>query len=284
VIKKKRFWSSAGAMLRDGIIVGLHLDPGDVAGPVTPYNQEMRRRLWATIMEFDFQASFDQGVPSLLNGLYHDSNAPLNVDDEAFDEETAELPASKPATDFTYSSFQSLSRQSLPLRLELHSVLAKTRDGLDWEQVSRYTDLITQEIDALPAWDLEPKEDVGSTKKPLLVHTMLHLQLRQFLMPLHQPFLKLRKYSSKFQGAEFIYYSAARDMVLMHDRLFQTGVRALSFLREDIMYAAVNLCNVTLHQPRGKMFLLVQPMSHADHCQRIDKPDHVQLDGDDPAH
>ncbi|KAH9893683.1 fungal-specific transcription factor domain-containing protein [Xylariomycetidae sp. FL2044] len=250
VIKKKRFWTTAGAMVREGVVLGLHQDPDQVSAKINPYYSEMRRRLWATIVEFDLQASFDQGVPSLLSQVENNVNAPRNIDDDGFDENSDGLPLSLPATDYTFTSYQHFSRQSLPLRLELNRILTGPPIDLEWEQVLQYTDLITQEVDALPAWNLESEKGPEVSHKPMLAHTLLHLQLKQFLIPLHQPFLKMRKHNSRYQVAEFIYYNAARDMVIMHDQLYQKGIRTLYFLREDTMNAAMNLCNVFMHQPR----------------------------------
>ncbi|CAJ2511196.1 Uu.00g068210.m01.CDS01 [Anthostomella pinea] len=251
IIKKKRFWTTAGSMIREAITIGLHQDPDHAGKRISPYNAEMRRRLWATMVEFDVQASHNQGVPTLLSQVYNDTDAPGNLDDESFDESSTELPISRPRLEYTFSSYAHLSRQSLPLRLELNKLLTGPPVDLEWEQVLQYSDMITQEIDALPEWDLEMEENSEMSHKPILAHTLLHVQLRQYLIPLHQPYLKLRKYHSKYQTAEFVYYSAARDLVMMHDRLFQKGIRALYFLREDSLRAAMNLCNVSLHQPKG---------------------------------
>lgn len=267
VIKKKRFWMTSGAIIREGITLGLHQDPEHMGTKMLPYWQEMRRRIWATMVEFDVQASFDQGLPTLMSQVYNDADAPRNIDDEGFDEESLELPESRPSSEHTFSSYQHLSRQSLSLRLELNRILTGPLPKPDWDQAIRYTELISQEIDALPEWNLDDDKSPESSHKPILAHTLLHLQLRQYLLPLLQPFLKLRKYNSKYQLAEFLYYNAARDIVLMHDRLFQKGIRALYFLRDDTMIATWNLCNVMLYQPRG-MFLLLLSLFCKPHSQQ----------------
>ncbi|KAI1431560.1 hypothetical protein GGR50DRAFT_697913 [Xylaria sp. CBS 124048] len=256
IIKKKRFWATSGGIIRDAITIGLHQEPNVLTSDISPYNVEMRRRLWATMVEFDLQASFDLGVPTVLSQVFNHTEAPSNVDDDCFDEDSTELPLSRPRTEYTFSSFAHFSRKSLPLRLELCRLLTGSPIDLDWEQVLHYTDMITREIDALPAWDVDCDREPASSHKPSLTHTLLHIQLRQYLIPLHQPFIKLRRSQSKYQMAEFIYYTAARDLVLMHDRLFQKGIRTLYFLREDSIGAAINLCNISLLQPKNSQFLI----------------------------
>ncbi|RYC55804.1 hypothetical protein CHU98_g10404 [Xylaria longipes] len=256
ILKKKRFWITSGGLVCKAISIGLHQDPDTISSDISPYNKEMRRRLWSTIVEFDLQASFDLGVPTLLSQVHLDAQPPRNIDDDSFDQDSTELPISKPRSEYTFSSYAHFSRQSIPARLELYKILTGPPVDLDWEQVLQYTDMVTREIDALPAWDLESDQNSGVSHKPSLAFTLLHIQLRQFLVPLHQPFLKLRKSHSRYQMSEFIYYTAARDLVLMHDRLFQKGIRTLYFLREDSISAAMNLCNIALLQPKGSTSLI----------------------------
>ena len=262
-MKKKRFWKNAGAMTQDAITVGLHREPSHMSDKISPFNQEMRRRIWATIQSYDLQASFDHGLPSILCSLHYDVNPPRNIDDDEFDEDTRELPPSRPPTEYTFSSYQHISRQSLPLRLELSRVLTGPPEELDYDRVIRYTNEINQEIDSLPSWDVgEAESGEGVLKKPLLAYTLLHIQLRQYIIPLHQPFLRLRKTNSKYQYSEIIYYNAARDMVLLHDRLAQQGIRTLNFLREDSLTLAINLCSVTMLQPRGSTNMIMINSQH----------------------
>ncbi|GAB0133621.1 hypothetical protein EsDP_00002025 [Epichloe bromicola] len=268
-IKKKRFWTSSGALVQDGISVGLHREPSHMGGgKITVYNQEMRRRIWTTMQEFDMQASFDHGLPTLLSQLHYDTNPPRNLDDEDFDEATTtSLPPPKPAEEYTFCSFQNLTRRSLPLRLELSRLLTGPMAAeIDYDQVIRYTNDLTHEIDALPSWDMKNLQGGGGgggeKKNPLIAYTLLHVQLRQYMIPLHQPYLKLRRQNSKYQYSEIIYYNAARDIVLLHDKLHEQGVRSLNFLREDALTTAINLCSVTMLQPRGSTNMIMINSHH----------------------
>ncbi|KAK3683976.1 fungal-specific transcription factor domain-containing protein [Podospora appendiculata] len=261
-IKKKRFWKGAGALTQDAVTVGLHREPSHISHKISPFNQEMRRRIWATIQSYDLQASFDHGLPTLLSSLHYDVNQPRNIDDDEFDEDTKELPPSKPPSEYTFSSYQHLSRQSLSLRLELSKVLTGPPEELDYDRVIRYTNDLNQEIDSLPSWDVSNNGGGSVLKKPLLAYTLLHIQLRQYIIPLHQPFLRLRKTNSKYQYSEIIYYNAARDMVLLNDKLAQQGIRTLNFLREDNLTLAINLCSVTMLQPRGSTNMIMINSQH----------------------
>lgn len=63
-VKKKRYWTDSGVLVRDAMELGLHRNSGYMPNTqVTPFYQEMRRRIWATIQELDLQAAFDHRMP-----------------------------------------------------------------------------------------------------------------------------------------------------------------------------------------------------------------------------
>ncbi|KAL1844749.1 hypothetical protein VTK73DRAFT_1856 [Phialemonium thermophilum] len=257
-VKKKRFWTESGVLAREGIVLGLHLDPARLPNAqISPFHQEMRRRLWATIQEFDLQAAFDNGSPMLDGPANFDVDPPRNLHDEDFDEDSTDLPPSRPIAEYTAASYQNLARWTLPLRLEISRLLSRPRGEIEYEEAVRYTDRIMQEIDALPSWDASGQAAaVEGAKKPLLATSLLQIQLLQYLFPLHLPFLRMRKANARYQFSETIYYNAARDIVLLHETLMQHGVQTLNFLRDDALTLAVNLCSVAMLSSLGSRSLM----------------------------
>jgi hypothetical protein len=254
-VKKKRFWKNAGALVQDAVSVGLHRDPG--SSKVSPFHQEMRRRIWSTIQSFDLQGSFDHGLPSLLPSLPSDASPPRNIDDDEFDEDSDTLPASKPIDEYTYSSYQHVSRRSLPLRLELCRVLTGPHEDISYDDVIRYTSEITREIDSLPSWNAGEERVGEGTKSPLLAYTLLHIQLRSYIVPLHQSYIRQRNKDSKYQYSQMVYYSAVRDMILLLDALMKQGIRALNFFFELNLTLAINICSIAMLQPRGSTNMIM---------------------------
>ncbi|KAK1538194.1 fungal specific transcription factor domain-containing protein [Colletotrichum paranaense] len=88
--------------------MGLHRDPDRLlaAGTViSPYEGEMRRRMWNMAVQLDLLVSFHMGLPSMLNGIDADCSLPRNLIDEDFDEDTLVLPPARPATDYTEMTY-----------------------------------------------------------------------------------------------------------------------------------------------------------------------------------
>lgn len=60
-IKEKRAWRSAGELLRHAMDAGMHRNITPNAGAISVFDQEMRRRIWATILELELMAASDKG-------------------------------------------------------------------------------------------------------------------------------------------------------------------------------------------------------------------------------
>jgi len=88
----------AGAML--GMVVrmayemGYHRDP-DSFGSFTVFEGEMRRRLWASVVQMDLMMSFMLGLPSNIHLETCDTRAPRNLLDSDFDVDTKVLPEAR---------------------------------------------------------------------------------------------------------------------------------------------------------------------------------------------
>jgi len=82
--------------------MGMHRDPKHYPN-MAPFEGEMRRRLWTILVEIDLLVSFQFGVPSNIHKSNYDTEPPRNLLDEDFDQDTKELPPSRPETESTVS-------------------------------------------------------------------------------------------------------------------------------------------------------------------------------------
>ncbi|KAG4028690.1 hypothetical protein MFRU_020g01290 [Monilinia fructicola] len=83
-------WSLTGLVMRIGQSLGLHRD-GEKFG-LSPYNTEMRRRLWWQICVLDVRASEDHGSdPSIFDHTF-DTKFPLSINDADLDPDMKEPP------------------------------------------------------------------------------------------------------------------------------------------------------------------------------------------------
>jgi hypothetical protein len=61
-MKTKEFYQETQAHIAYMRAIGLHRDPDIFKGRCTTFESEIRRRLWATSLELELQASIDRGM------------------------------------------------------------------------------------------------------------------------------------------------------------------------------------------------------------------------------
>ncbi|RFU35212.1 hypothetical protein B7463_g1097, partial [Scytalidium lignicola] len=94
-----------GSAVRLALRMGLHRDPTKVGGDMSPFQGEMRRRMWQVITQIDLLSSFHIGLPSMIHAIETDTLYPRNLLDTDFDEDSTELPPSRPEDERTPLSY-----------------------------------------------------------------------------------------------------------------------------------------------------------------------------------
>jgi len=94
-------WMMTGLAIRMGQALGLQRD-GSNFKDLSPFETEMRRRVWWALCAGDIRASEDQGTdPTILTGTF-DTKLPLNIDDADISEDSDQTPLPKDGyTDMT---------------------------------------------------------------------------------------------------------------------------------------------------------------------------------------
>ncbi|KAF7549048.1 hypothetical protein G7Z17_g6663 [Cylindrodendrum hubeiense] len=94
----------SGVCVRLMLKMGLHRDPSKLAN-ISPFEGEMRRRMWNMAIQVELIVSFHMGLPSMLQGFETDTTVPRNLQDEDFDEDSVDLPPGRPPTDYTAMTY-----------------------------------------------------------------------------------------------------------------------------------------------------------------------------------
>lgn len=181
----EKLWSSTGALVRSAMVMGLHVDPSNISG-FTPFQAEMRRRLWATTLEIDLQACVATTFPLVLPEISA-SQLPSNLNDTEFDEDSTTLPASQSASTYTDNIYQVVLATSLPLRLKAVSIVQHSTPDL--QEALKLGRKIADLIDRVPAAVSLERNDTISDSGSLLHRVLLDLYLRRPLLCLYKPLL-----------------------------------------------------------------------------------------------
>ncbi|KAI1406487.1 fungal-specific transcription factor domain-containing protein [Hypoxylon fuscum] len=114
-------------MIRMMLKMGLHRDPSKLPN-ITPYDGEMRRRLWNLATQLDLLVAFNLGLPSMMHGIESDVGLPMHLMDSDFDKDTKELPPARPLTDYTPLTYpvikSAISRVFFLVVRQAHSLTA----------------------------------------------------------------------------------------------------------------------------------------------------------------
>lgn len=102
--------AEAGVLVSVSIIVrlamrmGYHRDPAPYPG-MTPFQGEMRRRVWTVVRQSDLLFSSQAGLPPICRSSDSNCELPRNLYDDELFEEMKELPPSRPLTEATPISY-----------------------------------------------------------------------------------------------------------------------------------------------------------------------------------
>lgn len=184
-VGKDLLWVSLGTLVRCAMQMGLHRDPDHFVSMSVP-ESELRRRLWATIMELNVQSSLDSGMPPTQSLESFDTKCPTNLNDE--DLVNPDSASSRNLEDHvTDTSVQIILFHTLRPRIDMLSALNGSQTGgfnqsmLTWS--SQIVDACSQLHRAIRG---VPKSQATSFRLRLAIYF-----LRRFLLPLSGLIVKL---------------------------------------------------------------------------------------------
>jgi hypothetical protein len=186
-------WISAGSLLCTAMHMGLHRDPSNFP-KVSFLHTELRRRLWASVMEIYLQSSMDAGGTPTVSTSDSDCRMPSNLDDVSLiDARNHPNGTSTPSDTFTQSSIQIALARSLPIRLKIAKSINGCGPGMSYEEtISVGAELISIMRDN----SQELASYKSSSGKPTAFHIkVVDLLVHRFLLGLHHAFL-VRSYSN----------------------------------------------------------------------------------------
>ncbi|OTB16195.1 hypothetical protein K445DRAFT_59509 [Daldinia sp. EC12] len=123
--------------------MGYHRDPKNFP-VISPFDGEIRRRTWAALYQANLIFSSQMGLPSILKDNQIDTEEPHNLADSDFDEDTTELPPSRPETELTPVLY----------------IITRSRVSRTWEKVRDIaTDTIPHKYEEILAMEKRVQDD-----------------------------------------------------------------------------------------------------------------------------
>lgn len=95
-------WTLSAVILRLATGLGLHRDGTNFG--LTPFETEMRRRLWWHVCIIDLRAAEDHGTDPMINDAMYDTKMPLNINDDDISPDSKTFPPERAEfTDMTFT-------------------------------------------------------------------------------------------------------------------------------------------------------------------------------------
>ncbi|EPS31528.1 hypothetical protein PDE_06483 [Penicillium oxalicum 114-2] len=141
-------WVLTGVIARLAMRMGYHRD-SKVFPNVTPFQGEMRRRVWAFVRQADLLFSFQVGMPSMLRTTDTDTELPRNLYDDDFDEDSPELPPARQLSEPTPISY-------LICKARLSYAFGRVNEYYSAVATSSYEQVMDIDADLRRARDLIP--------------------------------------------------------------------------------------------------------------------------------
>ncbi|KAE8371229.1 hypothetical protein BDV26DRAFT_276517 [Aspergillus bertholletiae] len=186
-MKRSKAWLDTGTLIKQAMLAGYHRDPSRYT-KIAPFNKEMRRRIWTTIVELDLEVSLERGMPPSVQYGDYDTAPALNLNDNELQETSEELPAERPLSEMTDCSFQSVLIQSLPARLKACKLMHSPRISCCYDEILHMDWELNRYLSQIPAWAASEGEDLQTQHKIILIRSLLQMKIGHSLLSIHTPF------------------------------------------------------------------------------------------------
>ncbi|KAK9603429.1 hypothetical protein V6Z90_001509 [Aspergillus fumigatus] len=241
--------------------MGYHRDPCHFPG-ISPFRGEMRRRLWATVLMSDILISNQMGMPRMISDWQYDTAEPRNLNDADFDEDTVELPQSRPETEHT-TALGIIARRRMLKALGMIADLTSAVQPCSYAEVMRVDKLFHEAAASIPP-PLQMKPMAASvTDSPQVIMARLfirHMFYKGQVM-LHRRFLYMR---SPSQNEDIYEYSrkacldaSLEALAIQHildeetcpgGQLHTMRWRVTSIMNHQFLTATMILCSLLYHE------------------------------------
>ena len=182
-------WLLLGMVVQLALSMGYHRDPGNFLN-ISPFDGEIRRRVWKSIVQADLRLSIQMGLPRLLKSQQSDTAEPRNLLDSDFDEATVELPPSRPETEVTPVLYGLAKNRIDSISGLISDLVADTREHPYPEIMELDRKLQEAEASLPPIFRWQPLSQSFMVPPQIILHRVwLQLAVQRLLIWLHRRYL-----------------------------------------------------------------------------------------------
>lgn len=220
-----------GVAVRLCLRMGLHRDATKIAGNLSVFEAEQRRRMWHLIVQVDLLASFHIGLPGMVQAIESDTELPRNLRDVDFHEDSTELPPSRPESEMTEMSY-SLTKGNIA---RVFGQIAQESNRLSpstYNEILRLDGLLNQAFAEVPEFFRIVPIELAITDPTSLVIQRYSIAMLYYKSKcvLHRRYLLEARKNNKFEHSKRAGLDAALQILhfqsSIHDAIQPEGLLA----------------------------------------------------------
>lgn len=191
-------WVLMGMIVRLAMRMGYHRD-SKFFPDLTPFQGEMRRRVWSFVRTGDLLFSFQIALPPMVRLGDSDTDLPRNIYDDEFDENSTALPPPRPQSEATPISYMiAKSKLSLGFGRVLEEINGVNRKSYD--EVLKIDTALREIYDTVPAHlKVRPMSDQTLAPMALIAARFgLATIYHKALCVLHRRYVRLARPNNRY--------------------------------------------------------------------------------------
>ncbi|EMD68433.1 hypothetical protein COCSADRAFT_178261 [Bipolaris sorokiniana ND90Pr] len=208
-----------GMLIRLAFRVGLHRDPSRFPN-ISPFEGEMRRRKWNSIMSLDLVTSAQLGLPRMIQPYMYDTQEPRNLNQDDIYEDMTELPPSRSEAELTQLLYFILLTRIRKIQAQILDLIQATPQP-PYQAIIDIDTALRSVYSQIPK-SLETK-NLGKASVPsklsLMRYTYLELAYLKAQVMLHRPYLKLGRVDKPYEYSRKVCLNAAIELLSFQNKL-----------------------------------------------------------------
>ena len=255
-------WVLVGMIARLAMRMGYHRD-SKLFPNLTPYQGEMRRRVWSFVRQADLLFSFQVALPAMIRIGDSDTELPRNIHDDEFNEESTSLPAARPSSEATPVSYMiAKSRLAFGFGRVLEEI--NTVHGRKYDEILKIDRGLRDIFASIPEHlKLRPMTEQSLSPITLIMARFsLATVYHKSQLVLHRRFIRSARSNSRYMHSRRICVDSAMQLLSFQATQFsESGERGRmkslrnyvnSLATHDFLLAATVLCHdLYYHRSNG---------------------------------
>lgn len=207
-------WLLVGMLVRTAFRMGLHREPSKLSdNKLTPFECEMRRRMWSMVVRLDLMSSGQVGLPRMIHSAMADTLEPSNLNDDDIHEDMTELPPSRSDTEYTPMLYTIIRNRVL-------TVFARVTDLVSSSDQPTYREILELDEELRTMFENIPEslkckgaKEFDMSLPSSMPVLLLNLTYLKGLEMLHRPFLFMARTDSRYEYSRAACVDAALEIL-----------------------------------------------------------------------